>query len=104
MLTIFMAPVESVFAAQYALNPTIPENNSVTLSYFLGGTGLECLNSFATEIGRTEYSSLVSRKAFMKEFMIKVHGQAALLEISSSCLNQNEKTLGKLKFYSPSFF
>lgn len=54
ILTIFIAPFESAFAAQYTENPTIPENNNVTLSNRFAGTGRRCLNSVATLIGRTE--------------------------------------------------
>lgn len=33
IFTIFIAPSASVFAAQYCAKPTMPENNSVTMSY-----------------------------------------------------------------------
>ena len=38
-----MAPEESEFLAQKSENPTIPENKTVTASYFKAGTGRPCL-------------------------------------------------------------
>lgn len=53
-----MAPSPEACLLQKALNPTMPLNRIVTLSYRLAGTGRLCLSSFATDGGRTEYSNL----------------------------------------------
>lgn len=49
IFTIFIAPSASVFAAQYCAKPTMPENNSVTMSYLFRPHFMVTINSDANK-------------------------------------------------------